>query len=99
MRIWDEILRPELDRAMVVGLGFTNSDTNQEDAAQATLLAAVELGYQTTVVPDDAVDLPELRLPGRRSGNRARSLARRQLPGHHHSRDQRWYAEPRERPS
>jgi Zn-dependent metalloprotease len=45
MRIWDGIGREQTDRAVLVGLGMTNSGTNQEDAAQAMLQAAFDLGY------------------------------------------------------
>ena len=45
MQIWDQIGRQQTDRAFLVGLGMTGSSTNQEDAAQAVLQAAVDLGY------------------------------------------------------
>lgn len=54
MRIWDQIGRQQIDRAMLVGLGMTGGNTNQEDAAQAVLEAAVALGY-----PGSEVDTME----------------------------------------
>ena len=45
MRIWDAIGRELIDTAMLEGLAMTNSSTNQEDAAQAVLQAAVDMGY------------------------------------------------------
>ena len=45
MRIWDELGRELTDKAFLEGLGMTNGSTNQEDAAQAVLQAATDLGY------------------------------------------------------
>ncbi len=45
MLVWDAIGRDKIDRAFWSGLGMTGSNTNQEDAAQAVLDAAVNLGY------------------------------------------------------
>jgi hypothetical protein len=45
MRIWDAIGRTQSDRAFFVGLSMTNGSTNQQDAAQAVLQAAIDLGY------------------------------------------------------
>jgi len=45
MLVWDAIGREKTDRAFWSGLGMTGSSTNQEDAAQAILDAAVNLGY------------------------------------------------------
>ena len=45
MQIWDAIGRMKTDKAHWAGLGMTNSNTNQEDAAQAVLDAAVNMGY------------------------------------------------------
>ena len=45
MRVWDAIGREQTDTAMLEGLAMTNSGTNQEDAAQACLQAATDLGY------------------------------------------------------
>ena len=50
MLVWDQIGRANTDRAMLVALGMTNSGSNQEDAAQAMLQAAVNLGYSPTDV-------------------------------------------------
>jgi len=47
MLVWDAIGRDNIDRAMMTGLGFTGGNTNQEDAAQAALQAAVDLGYDS----------------------------------------------------
>ncbi len=45
MLIWDAIGREATDKAFLEGLGMTGSGTNQEDAAQAVLQAATDLGY------------------------------------------------------
>ena len=45
MRIWNGIGGQQTDRVVLVGLGMTNSSTNQEDAAQAMMQAAFDLGY------------------------------------------------------
>ena len=50
MKIWDQIGRQQTDRAFLVGLGMTGSSTNQEDAAQAVLQAAVDLGYPASEI-------------------------------------------------
>jgi len=45
MRIWNVIGRQQTDRVVLVGLGMTGASTNQEDAAQAMMQAAFDLGY------------------------------------------------------
>lgn len=45
MKIWDLIGRNLTDKAVLAGLGMTNSNTNQQDAAQAVLTAAVNMSY------------------------------------------------------
>ena len=45
MKIWDLIGRDKTETAFWSGLGMTNGSTNQEEAAQAVLDAAVNLGY------------------------------------------------------
>jgi hypothetical protein len=45
MTIWDALGRDKTERAHWTGIASTNSGTNQEDAAQAVLNAAVSLGY------------------------------------------------------
>lgn len=50
MRIWDQIGRQLTDKALLAGLGMTNSGTNQQDAAQAVLDAAVNMGYTSADV-------------------------------------------------
>jgi Zn-dependent metalloprotease len=50
MRIWDAIGRQQSDRAHLVGLSMTNSGTNQQDAAQAVLQAAIDLGYPASEI-------------------------------------------------
>lgn len=45
MRIWDEIGRERIDKAVFEGLAMTNSGTNQQDAARAILQAAINMGY------------------------------------------------------
>jgi hypothetical protein len=45
MRIWNQIGRQKTDKAFFEGLGMTTGSTNQEDAAQAVVQAAFDLGY------------------------------------------------------
>ncbi len=45
MRVWDAIGREQADKAMLEGLAMTGSGTNQEDAAQALLQAAEDMGF------------------------------------------------------
>lgn len=45
MKIWDQLGRDLTETAFWSGLGMTSSTTNQQDAAQAVLDAAVNLGY------------------------------------------------------
>lgn len=45
MRIWNTVGRANTDRAVCEGIAMTNSGTNQDDAAQAVLAAAIALGY------------------------------------------------------
>ena len=45
MLIWDAIGRDDTERAHWSGIAMTNGSTNQEDAAQAVLTAAGNLGY------------------------------------------------------
>ncbi len=45
MRIWNDIGRELTDKACLEGLAMTNSSTNQEDAAQAMLQAAINMNY------------------------------------------------------
>jgi len=45
MRVWDAVGREQSDRAFLVGLGYTNSNSNQNVAAHAVLQASVDLGY------------------------------------------------------
>ena len=45
MLVWDAIGREQTDKAMLEGLAMTTSSTNQEDAAQALLQAAEDMGY------------------------------------------------------
>ncbi len=45
MHVWDAIGREQTDKAMLEGLAMTTSSTNQEDAAQALLQAAVDMEY------------------------------------------------------
>lgn len=45
MRIWDAIGRELSDAAMLEGLAMTNGGSNQQDAAQAVLQAAADMGY------------------------------------------------------
>jgi subtilisin-like proprotein convertase family protein len=45
MRIWNDIGRFKTDKAVFEGLAMTNSGTNQNQAAQAVLQAAISMGY------------------------------------------------------
>ncbi len=45
MRIWNQLGRQKTDKAFFEGLGMTTGSTNQEDAAQAMMQAAFDLGY------------------------------------------------------
>jgi subtilisin-like proprotein convertase family protein len=45
MRIWNDIGRNKTDAAVFEGIAMTNSGSNQNDAAQAVLQAAIALGY------------------------------------------------------
>jgi hypothetical protein len=45
MKAWDLLGRDAIERAHWTGMGRTNSGTNQQDAAQAVLIAAADLGY------------------------------------------------------
>ncbi len=45
MRIWADIGKTKTDRMFLVGLGMTNTGTNQAQAAAALYQAAVSLGY------------------------------------------------------
>ena len=45
MRIWNQLGAVKTDRVVLEGLGLTNSSTNQDDAAQALMQAAFDLGY------------------------------------------------------
>ena len=50
MLIWDQVGREATDTAFWEGLAMTSGSTNQEDAAQAVLQAAADLGYTGTVL-------------------------------------------------
>ena len=45
LQIWDDIGREPTDKAVMAGIAMTNSSTNQQQAAQAVLQAAVNMGY------------------------------------------------------
>lgn len=45
MRIWNQLGRQKTDKVFLEGLGMTTGSTNQDDAAQALLQAAFDLGY------------------------------------------------------
>jgi hypothetical protein len=45
MRIWDLIGQQAIDKAVFVGLSMTGSGTNQQDAANAVVQAALNMGY------------------------------------------------------
>jgi subtilisin-like proprotein convertase family protein len=50
MRIWNDIGRAKTDAAVCEGLAMTNSSSNQNDAAQAVLAAAVAMGYNSSEI-------------------------------------------------
>ena len=45
MKVWDAIGKMKADKAFWNGLGMTNSTSNQNDAANAVLQAAINMGY------------------------------------------------------
>lgn len=45
MRIWNQLGRQKTDKVFLEGLGMTSGSTNQDDAAQALMQAAFDLGY------------------------------------------------------
>jgi hypothetical protein len=45
MRIWNQLGRQKTDKVFLEGLGMTTGSTNQDDAAQALMQAAFDLGY------------------------------------------------------
>lgn len=47
LQIWNDIGREKTDKAVMAGIGMTNGSTNQQQAAQAVLTAAVNMGYAT----------------------------------------------------
>ena len=61
MRIWNQIGRDKTDRAVCEGLAMTNSSTNQNQAAQAVIQAAIALGYPGA---DISVMANEMRATG-----------------------------------
>ena len=50
MKVWDLLGATRTDTLMVEGLAMTGAMTNQEEAAQALLQAAFNLGYSTTEI-------------------------------------------------
>ncbi len=50
MRIWNLIGRNKMDKALYAGLAMTNSSTNQNQAAQAVLQAAISMGYTSAEI-------------------------------------------------
>ncbi len=50
MRIWDAIGQEKSDAAQLEGLAMTNGGTNQQDAAQAVLQSAVDMGYTVSEI-------------------------------------------------
>lgn len=61
MRIWNQIGREQTDRALFEGLTMTNSTTNQNQAAQAVLQAAISMGYPGSEI---AIMVNEFRATG-----------------------------------
>ncbi len=50
MRIWNDVGRNRTDAAVFEGIAMTNSGSNQNDAAQAVLQAAVAMGYTSSEI-------------------------------------------------
>ncbi len=51
MQVWDLVGRQETDKIFLMGLGMTNSNSSQNDAANAVFQAALDLNYtQTDIV-------------------------------------------------
>jgi subtilisin-like proprotein convertase family protein len=50
MRIYNQVGRIKTDKAVWVGIASTNSSTNQNQAAQAILQAAISLGYTNSEI-------------------------------------------------
>lgn len=61
MRIWNQLGAVKTDRVVLEGLGLTNSSTNQDDAAQALMQAAFDLGYP---LADQQIMLAEFTTTG-----------------------------------
>jgi hypothetical protein len=61
MRIWNQLGAVKTDRVVLEGLGLTTSATNQDDAAQALMQAAFDLGYP---LADQQVMLAEFTATG-----------------------------------
>ncbi|MET0555625.1 MAG: peptidase [Vicinamibacteria bacterium] len=61
MRIWNQLGAVKTDRVVLEGLGLTTSATNQDDAAQALMQAAFDLGYPLV---DQQVMLAEFTATG-----------------------------------
>jgi len=45
MKIWDKFGRRDTDKIIFTGISYTGSRSNQEDAANAIVTAAQDLGY------------------------------------------------------
>jgi Fungalysin/Thermolysin Propeptide Motif len=61
MRIWNQLGAVKTDRVVLAGLALTNSSTNQDDAAQALMQAAFDLGYP---LADQQIMLAEFTATG-----------------------------------
>lgn len=61
MRIWNTLGARKTDTVVLEGLGMTTSSTNQQDAAQACMQAAFDLGYS---LADQTVMLNEFTATG-----------------------------------
>jgi hypothetical protein len=61
MRIWNQLGAVKTDAVVLEGLGLTTSSTNQDDAAQALMQAAFDLGYP---LADQQVMLAEFTATG-----------------------------------
>jgi len=69
MRVFDIIGREKTDKAFLEGIGMTNSNSNQQDAAIAVRQAAIDMGYScaeinvfTTEFTATGYALPDIKL-------------------------------------
>jgi hypothetical protein len=70
MKVWDAVGQTKADSALLEGLSFTSSSTNQSQAANAVYQAAIDLGYpiselvaMNTIFADTGYTMPPLPFP------------------------------------